>query len=773
MLERFVVRSILSLNLAAAIALTPLAVLLLFLVVYVLTHPSLFRSPLHSRRKKPLTETQRNTLLNRNENGGTGVWSRKWRKHLAAFATTVNLVASAQGQSSDDDDDGDDEQDDATDSEDGAGRDEKKKLRDRWNLVVRPAPLGLKGCLKREGSFEFVKEERQRQLGSSGSGSASSGEDEPSPRSRSRIAVPPALVEEDLPTPTPSPCPSPILSTSSPPSTQSPPSRAESHLASPPPSLSPSPPPFPTSPPSPPFSPAITSPTSPLSPSSPSHGETGSPLRPKRVQIVEPSLVELEALRTLWDDPNLQEDVGGYGGIAGFRKTRDHYARGQGGRGRTVASKGATPPPTRTTPEAAKEGKNTQTRGKVAPDREGGNGEPSEEDLVTTEEDEASPTPARPRSTTALSSSSSGTRRSLALSNMSSSQRSSSSSLSPSPSGTNRRPGGGGGGGARRTLSPNGPGANSKRAPSPLGKDAVKAGSSGSGGGIAASVVRGDEAGVDSSPVRVSPRWVKTKPTSTPASSSSSRSPSTSVRGGKLSASSLASSASPLSSKGPRFVHSRSPSGRRSRQTSPAHAAAFGSTNNDGQGQDDEDESEADRLARERAIENGGISATVTDDEDDEYEDVPPTPPTTVVGLPSVAGAGSSSSTSGSSGGPARSDRHGLSPCLELLSSPSRTNKSRSVHHDDSSDAGDDGRTVESPMSGSESVQESPTPSGLHLESASTVASKLPNLLPSPPSSPISPSSSVTSRGPVNRSTPKLEITPASPANMTIDLPPL
>ncbi|GAA5923505.1 uncharacterized protein JCM15063_003668 [Sporobolomyces koalae] len=253
-----------SINFAVTIAAAPLAILLTFLLLYIVTHPKLRGQDGTKASKRPLTLTQHNTLLNRNENGGTGVWSRKWRRKVA---TALSMAPMRRGL-------GDlDEDDDESDEDDGGSSS------DTWTLKADPAPPGLRGCLKRERSFEQVKQ------------AVAQGETD---ESQLKLSLEP---------------PSPSTSSASSASFYSPP------LAPPSPDLS--------------HRPAIAT--------------------RKSVTIEEPCLAELEALRNLWDRPEMQSTVNisgnggvGYGGIAGYRRTRDHYARGQGGRG---INKSAVPAP--------------------------------------------------------------------------------------------------------------------------------------------------------------------------------------------------------------------------------------------------------------------------------------------------------------------------------------------------------------------------------------------------------------------------------------------
>ncbi|GAA5980420.1 hypothetical protein JCM5350_001494 [Sporobolomyces pararoseus] len=332
----------------------PLAVLLSFLLLYIVTHPVFSKSPLHSKR--PLTLTQHNTLLNRNENGGTGVWSRKWRRKVAT-ALAMAPIRRGLGDSEDDFEDDGDEADNSSGSE-------------FWKVKTKPAPEGLKGVLKREGSFEVA-----RRL--------------PIKERESRSAIRPNDHQEKEKTPistsTLSPIPSPTVDSFD----------ADSYLP-------------PSTVPPPPASPPLSDSSSP------------SLLTSKTVSIQEPSLVELEALRELWNSEEMQSTVNGgngLGGIAGYRRTRDFYARGQGGRGVNRAA----------SPSSAIPSTVTKPPGSTITKEEATLKQPGEKSKAGEGEDNGSPRPRRPLN--------------------SSLTRSSSSSLSPSP--VNRRPL------VKRALSPN------------------------------------------------------------------------------------------------------------------------------------------------------------------------------------------------------------------------------------------------------------------------------------------------------------------------------
>ncbi|GAA5895735.1 hypothetical protein JCM5296_007409 [Sporobolomyces johnsonii] len=317
-----------SLNLVVSLAAAPLAGLIALVLLLLLTRPRI-------SSKRPLSQTQLNTLLNRRENGGTGVWSRKWRRNVALALA----IRPRRGQE-------DEELDDLDDIGDGE--------KEAWRLVVRSPPEGLRSCLKREGSFEAVTD-------------AGAVEAPPSPLSSS----PSSSSDEAQPSPSTSP--------------------------------SPSPPPF------------VTKST-----------------KPKSVRLLEPSLADLIALRELWSSPAMQGQ-GGAGGIAGYRRTRDFYVRGQGGR--AVVKR----------PGAGLEGKeNGPVGGKKVNGDEG----------TTEEEEEDDETPSRRPSA-------GSTRRSLrpsapaappSLPAPSSTARSSSLSPSPLP---------------RRALSPSSPSSSTSRSPSP------------------------------------------------------------------------------------------------------------------------------------------------------------------------------------------------------------------------------------------------------------------------------------------------------------------
>ncbi|GAA5965729.1 hypothetical protein JCM21900_006737, partial [Sporobolomyces salmonicolor] len=297
-----------------------------FVLLLLLTRP-------RTSCKRPLSQTQRNTLLNRRENGGTGVWSRKWRRNVA-------LALAIRPRRVEDDEELDDE---------GDGGEVA------WRLVVKSPPQGLRGCLKRQGSFEAVTD-------------AGVVEAPPSPLSSSASSS-----NEAQPFPSPSPSPPPLLT---------------------------------------------------------------QPAKPKSVRLLEPSLADLIALRELWSSPAMQGQ-GGAGGIAGYRRTRDFYVRGQGGRA-VVKRPGA----------VAESKDNGPAGGKKVDDKEGTTGEEEEDDE----------TPSR-----CLSSSS--TRRPLRLSAPCApsaappslpapSSTARSSSLSPSPL-------------SRRALSTSSPASSASRSPSP------------------------------------------------------------------------------------------------------------------------------------------------------------------------------------------------------------------------------------------------------------------------------------------------------------------
>ncbi|GAA6011716.1 hypothetical protein JCM11491_000727 [Sporobolomyces phaffii] len=387
-----------SFNLAVSIAAAPLAVLLAFVLLYIVTHPRFTKTPLHSKR--PLTVTQHNTLLNRHENGGTGVWSRKWRRKVAA-ALAMSPVRRGLGDLDDpDDDDGDDG------DSDGAGAGSSSSGSESWTVKVRPAPDGLRGCLKRERSFEL---------------------------SQRPVAAP----EPPEAPPLPSPAASQSSSTSS--SFYSPPL--------PP----PSPPPEPT------LEPPVVK------------------AKKKSVSIQEPSLVELELLRSKWDSEEMQSSVNGgngFGGIAGYRRTRDYFNKSA-----------STPPPRAPAPAPSSvETLDAKLRVKAT---------------ATTLKEEAAPTtrggdekenrPRRP-----LNSS---------LAGAGSNSRSSSTSLSPSP--ITRRPV------SKRALSPNAitVGAGTRR----RGVSPSNPGALGGGSGTSRSASNSPTA--SSTGDRAQPRWIKTKKT--------------------------------------------------------------------------------------------------------------------------------------------------------------------------------------------------------------------------------------------------------------------
>ncbi|GAA5831108.1 hypothetical protein JCM11251_005147 [Rhodosporidiobolus azoricus] len=116
-----------SLNLASPSPLSfgiALVVLVLFFLARLFFFPA---------RKKPLTLTELNTLLNRNENGGTGVWARKLRRALFPPTTW-----------------GDE------DELEGAGIEDvgKEGENDGWTVRSTPVPNGLRSCLKKVEEFE-------------------------------------------------------------------------------------------------------------------------------------------------------------------------------------------------------------------------------------------------------------------------------------------------------------------------------------------------------------------------------------------------------------------------------------------------------------------------------------------------------------------------------------------------------------------------------------------------------------------------------------------
>ncbi|GAA6043062.1 hypothetical protein JCM8097_005143 [Rhodosporidiobolus ruineniae] len=116
------------LNLVAGHPLVSLV--LAFLALFTL---SLARLVFFPPTKRSLTLTELNTALNRHENGGTGVWARKWRRR---FLPQLKY--------------GDEDELAAHDKE---GEGEEQWLA-RWTVMSRPPPSGLKGCLKRAERFE-------------------------------------------------------------------------------------------------------------------------------------------------------------------------------------------------------------------------------------------------------------------------------------------------------------------------------------------------------------------------------------------------------------------------------------------------------------------------------------------------------------------------------------------------------------------------------------------------------------------------------------------
>ncbi|GAA5829534.1 hypothetical protein JCM5353_001284 [Sporobolomyces roseus] len=420
---------LISLNVVFTIAAAPLAGLVAFLVLYLITHPRLTRSPLHSKR--PLTLTQHNTLLNRNENGGTGVWSRKWRRKVAV-ALAMGPTRRGLGDIEDEDEE-----------DDQVGEGGEKLFERNWRVKVKPIPTDLKGCLKREGSFEVAKRKEDEKeitgrIGGEAAAESANATDEKVESSRQ------------------SPSPSPSISVSS----------SSSHSF---------------------YSPPLPSPSPPLLPVVPS---TPIPARPRKtVSILEPSLVELEALRTMWDSPEMQSSVNGgfgLGGIAGYRRTRDYYARGQGGRGvnKTASSKTPSPAPPPATPKSTTPIPQVEKEKTTTTDQE--------EEMTTEEE-----SPRLPSSSLSVN----GTRRSA----VPSLARQSSSSLSPSPA--SRRPL------IKRALSPN---ASAGTGVGGINRGTSRAGSS-RRGPSPSNAGSNRTASISPSPAteRAQPRWVKTKKSTT------------------------------------------------------------------------------------------------------------------------------------------------------------------------------------------------------------------------------------------------------------------
>ncbi|GAA5961245.1 hypothetical protein JCM3765_002883 [Sporobolomyces pararoseus] len=401
----------------------PLAVLLSFLLLYIVTHPIFTKTTLH--RKKPLTLTQHNTLLNRNENGGTGVWSRKWRRKVAT-ALAMAPLRRGLGDSEDDFEDDGDEADYSSGSE-------------FWKVKIKPAPVGLKGVLKREGTFEVA---RRISIKDGGPGSPSRLDDvqekEKTPASTSTISPISSLEIDSSPD---DPARSPSISTSSSLLTRGPV----------------------------------------LSSSEESKRTT------KTVSIQEPSLVELEALRELWNSEDMQNTVNGgngLGGIAGYRRTRDFYARGQGGRG---INKAALPSSTTSTTSTTL----SKTSDPILAKEELALKQPQEKEKAGEGDDNGSPRPRRPLNPSLT--------------------RSSSSSLSPSPG--NRRPL------VKRALSPNANGvvvsssSSRRRGLSP--SNATISGANGP------SSMRSTSASPGPALDRAQPRWIKPKKNASPSSRTS------------------------------------------------------------------------------------------------------------------------------------------------------------------------------------------------------------------------------------------------------------
>ncbi|POY70731.1 hypothetical protein BMF94_6141 [Rhodotorula taiwanensis] len=111
------------------------------------------RQILFPHQRRALTLTEVNTLLNRHENGGTGVLFRKWRKRLlpppvfgdeaelaeaeAEEAEEAQRLGNAKGKQY------------AGDGNDAAGRQTAVAPEGRYSFTCKPQPEGLRSCLKR------------------------------------------------------------------------------------------------------------------------------------------------------------------------------------------------------------------------------------------------------------------------------------------------------------------------------------------------------------------------------------------------------------------------------------------------------------------------------------------------------------------------------------------------------------------------------------------------------------------------------------------------
>lgn len=111
------------------------------------------RQILFPHQRRALTLTEVNTLLNRHENGGTGVLFRKWRKRLlpppvfgdeaelaeaeAEEAAEAQSLANARSKQH------------AGDGDEAAGRQAAAVTEGRYSFTCKPQPEGLRSCLKR------------------------------------------------------------------------------------------------------------------------------------------------------------------------------------------------------------------------------------------------------------------------------------------------------------------------------------------------------------------------------------------------------------------------------------------------------------------------------------------------------------------------------------------------------------------------------------------------------------------------------------------------
>ncbi|GAA6000566.1 hypothetical protein JCM10207_004553 [Rhodosporidiobolus poonsookiae] len=119
--------------------------------------------------RRPLSLVERNTRLNRRENGGTGVFSRKLRRLVFPAIRYGDEAELAEGGI-----------DDTAD-----------ELLAAWRIISRPVPSGLKGCLRKVEQFEEAI--RVAVMSGGEAQAAEEKEDHPSP----------------LPPPAPAPAPTP------------------------------------------------------------------------------------------------------------------------------------------------------------------------------------------------------------------------------------------------------------------------------------------------------------------------------------------------------------------------------------------------------------------------------------------------------------------------------------------------------------------------------------------------------------------------------------